>query len=416
MTAPQPGAGERFAVLETNPMLAWLICLACAGIMFATVREVPSLGAGGAIVDFDVFYIVGQMIWDGTLPQAYDIDTMRAIQKSITGEDTFMPWTYPPHFDLVAALLPFGSRGLSYAVFITVTFLGYIYVLRRLAGPYLTAVLIALLPALVMTMRIGQNGFMTAALVGLFCLSFLNARTVAGVPLGLMVIKPHLALGLGVLVLVTRRWKVLVLGLAVVAAVSALATLAFGTEVWPAFLASVPEAQESMKRGLYPMFRMTSAYAALFTLGMAPGSAMIVQACIAVAACAAIVVASVRGMPMRQLLGLSCFATLAISPYNYDYDMPILGVGFALMASDLMARARPVEKLALLGLTWLSCGWGMAMVTLRRHLDISDSPPDQVSLAAFGHLLLIGLVWHILRREPVPQHTAVPAGERVARV
>lgn len=386
--------------LATNRMLAWLICLACGIIMLATMREVPELGSGGAMVDFDAFYIVGQMIWDGTLPQAYDTETMRAMQKAASGRDILMPWTYPPQFDLVTALFPFGSRGLSYALFITLTFFGYVLVLRSLAGQYLTAVLIAVLPTLVVTVRIGQNGFLTGALIGLFCLAFLRDRIVAGVPLGLMVVKPHLAIGLGVLVLATQRWKVLLLALAVVVAFSVVATLAFGSAVWPAFLASVPEAKENLKQGLYPIFRMTSVYAALFALGVAPGPAMIAQACVAVTVCAAIVVAHLKDIAVRRLLGLSCLATLAISPYNYDYDMPILGTGLALLACDLMTRALPVEKLALLGLSWLSCGWGLFILSMRHQFDIAAPTQNHLSLAALGHLLLFVLVWHILRRTP----------------
>lgn len=391
---------RRGSSLDMNRLLVWLICLACAVVMVDTVFEVPELGAGGAMVDFDAFYIVGQMVWEGRLAEAYDPDVMRAMQKAASGTDTFMPWTYPPPFDLVTALFPFGSRGLSYALFISLTFVGYVFVLHRLAGIYLSAVLFAILPTLIITVRIGQNGFLTGALVGLFCLTMLRGRTLAGVPLGLMVIKPHLAIGLGVLVLVTRRWNVLLTGLAVVAAVSALATLCFGTDVWLAFKASVPEAKENLEKGLYTIYRMTSTFAAAFTLGAPAGLAMIAQVCVAVMALAAIVLASLKGMPLRQVLGLSCFATLAVSPYNYDYDMPILGLGLAVLAVDLMTRALLVERLALLGLSWLSCGWGLFVVSFYKQDGVPFGVQTDPSLAAFGHVFLFLLVWYILRRAP----------------
>jgi hypothetical protein len=330
---------------------------------------------------------------------------MREMQYAASGQDIFMPWTYPPSFNLIVALFPFGPRGLSYAVFISLTFVGYVLVLHRLAGPNLTAVLIAVFPTMIVTMRTGQNGFLTGLLVGLFCLAFLRNQNRAGLSLGLMVIKPHLALGLGVLVLATQRWKVLFLGLGVVAAVLVLATLTFGTEVWPAFLGSIPEAKENLSKGLYPLFRMTSVYAALFTLDASPETAMIAQAFVAVAACIAIAMASLKGMPQHHVLALSCLATLAVSPYNYDYDMPILGVGLAIVAADLTAQARPIEKLALLYLSWLACGWGMLIATVFLTEETADAWREYPSLGAVGHLLLGALVWRILYRKVQSERT-----------
>ena len=68
-------------------------------------------------------------------------------------------------------------------------------------------VLIVTFPALVITIRCGQNGFLTGALIGLGLFYLRKGSSLAGLPLGLMVIKPHLAVAFAVYAIATRRWK-----------------------------------------------------------------------------------------------------------------------------------------------------------------------------------------------------------------
>src|ERR1700760_906466 len=56
------------------------------------------------LVDFDVFYIVAQKVWAGSVDQVYQFTRFVEIQREVSGGyDSFMPWTYPPLFDLLVA-------------------------------------------------------------------------------------------------------------------------------------------------------------------------------------------------------------------------------------------------------------------------------------------------------------------------
>jgi hypothetical protein len=90
-------------------------------------------------------------------------------------------------------------------------------------------VLVVLFPALAITIGCGQNGFLTGALV---CLNVERRQLLAGLALGAMVIKPHLAIAAGVYLLVTRRWIALGTATIVVLASSLLCTLLFGWQIW----------------------------------------------------------------------------------------------------------------------------------------------------------------------------------------
>src|SRR5690606_10384775 len=129
--------------------------------------------------------------------------------------------------------------GISYLLFISASFIFYLLILRRISGDYLSGVLIAILPVVILMMRTGQNGFLTGALVGWFLLAFAERRYSAGVPLGLMVIKPHLAAGIALLALLGKRWMAMVVAAVIVLVSLAAATMAFGLAIWPAFLGGV---------------------------------------------------------------------------------------------------------------------------------------------------------------------------------
>jgi hypothetical protein len=242
---------------------------------------------------------------------------------------------------------------------------------------------------------VGQNGFLTAAIIGLFALLWLRdgGRTRAGVPLGLLVIKPHLGIGLGVLVLVSGQWRLLATAFATVALFCLLSLAAFGPEAWTAFLAATRFAGESMEKGLYPLFRMTSAYALGFSFGLPSGAALALVA----------VVATVRGhWPPRRQMGVALFATLAISPYNYDYDMAVLGLALAVLAPDLLRHGLWQERLALLAATWLCTGSGLYITVYLIEEKTADTNAF-VSLGWIGFALMALLLARILRRAQAAQ-------------
>ena len=358
---------------------------------------------GAVLLDFDVFYVAGRMVWEGTAGEAYSTEAMAEAQRQFSGADDFMPWGYPPQFDLVAAGLALMPHAVSFTVFILLTFGAYLWVMRRLAGACFYPVLLAISPALVVNMRAGQNGFLTGALVGAFCLLMLRRHTSAGLPLGLMVIKPHLALGLGISVLAARRWAVVAWAAAAVILTSALATLALGTEIWPAFLEGAAEASAYLHDGAFPFFRMTSLFAALGSLGVPPAVALPLHGALAVAACAGVAYAAVRLSDPRRALAVALFGTLLVSPYNYDYDLTLLGVGLALIAPDFLARARDRDVLLLLVMAMVACGSGLAVVAAQGHEQFASA--EQVDIAAvslgfFGYVGLMLVIALVLSREP----------------
>jgi hypothetical protein len=393
--------------LLDSPRIRWMILILCAAqIVFTTLEFAFPIQIRGAVEmkDYDAFYVAGRMFWDGTLFEAYRTETLFQAQRRITGTESFMPWTYPPQFNLVTAVLALMPVWLGYALFISATFLAYVAVLRRLAGARWIVVLLALFPAIVICIRTGQNGFLMGALLGLFAVLMLDRRSTAGLPLALLTIKPHYLPGIGLYLLFRGEWRIIATGAVATAAILGLATLVFGAGIWPAFLGAIPEAGYYLELGAYPLFRMTSVYAALHTLGLAPGVAMGVQVAVGLAGLAVLAWAGRRGWPPHQVLGIAIMGSLFFSPYAYDYDLPILGVALAVLLRDILARGTARQVAVLL----LGC-WATTFASLGVSLS-DDSTATVLSQAmqeaplSLGAWVLIPVCLLVIRiiRQPEP--------------
>jgi hypothetical protein len=360
----------------------------------------PTVGSK-SYVDFDVFYLAAQMVWRGEIKQAYSFATMEAAQEAIAGEKIFMPWTYPPQFDLVVAPLALMPLGLAYGIFAGGTLIAYLLILRAIAGTSFVPIVLTLLPAITVTMACGQNGFLTGTLIGMTCLGIQKGRSVAGIPLGLMVIKPHLALALALYVLMARQWIVAVIAIAIVVSTSVLATVLLGSEIWPAFLGGVKEAGGFLEEGLYPLFRMISPYAALRTFGLTAPLAYAAQIIVALLSLAIVVFSQFRGFSVRQSLGLTAIASLLISPYAYDYDLPIYGIGVALLISDLRRLGTTIERAIFYSLSFLIGLIGLAQTRLE--ISLATNPTNGAMLpmtfAGIALVIILGLAWRIVTRD-----------------
>lgn len=407
----------RFKLL-TGLLLAFYLVAFVGLMMFGYFNSLAT--DDRVLVDFDVFHLAGQMFWEGSLNDAYQYSVFSVALTDLSTSRTFMPWTYPPQFGLLAAVLALVPAWLARVVFTSVTLVLYLFALKRIAGWHFSAVFVAVLPVIVVNTLIGQNGLLTGALVGFFALLALRGSKGAGVPLGLMVIKPHLAVGLGLAVLLSRRWGWTMQAAAVVAATSLLAAAVFGPGIWGAFLGGVGESKAFLAEGRYPLERMTSVYAGLRMLEIEPEAALAAHFAVALLALAMISLTVVQGWRMDRILAVSTLGTLLVSPYNYDYDLGILGVALALSMKDLASSARRLYPVVLV-LAWIASAYAYAGGFLW-HMDVLDTPRIviggvRVGLAglALGALtiMLFSMMWKAERKG---RQALGPAGQAVGAV
>ena len=351
------------------------------------------------LVDFDAFYLIAKRVWLGDVGQAYQFAKLINMQSEVSGGvGSFMPWTYPPQFSLLLAPLALIPTGAAYFLFIASTLAFYLVVLRSIAGSHFVLLLIILFPAMAITIACGQNGFLMAGLFGLVCLLIEERPILAGLALGLMIIKPHLAVAIGAYCILRRCWIVVMTAGAVVLISSAVCTAVFGVQIWTGLLQSVRDSSIFLEQGYYPLYRMISFYAALRTAGLSAWAAFLGQGLIATLALGIVAVTVYRRMPAHVGLGLTAMVSVCVSPYAYDYDFLIFGIGLALLLPDLHKAARAGERGIIYAAPMLIGAYG-TLQSSRLGTSYSEIQYlNLISIGGFAVVSLIALIFVILLR------------------
>jgi len=349
--------------------------------------------------DFSNVYAAGTYVNDGHAAAAFDPPEQFAREQAIFGADTqFYGWHYPPYFLFVAAPLALMPYGLALAVWQAVTLGLYLLTIRaivawsfrgrrsrspesiipapeglapsvdlqksgvwipgsRFAASGMTAewLLLALaFPAVLINVGHGQNGFLTAALLGGALVVLDRRPLLAGMMLGLLVYKPQYGLMIPIVLAASGRWRVFAAAAATVAVLTIATTLTFGVSVWQAFLASTEFTRTVvLEQGNTGWYKIQSVFAWARMWGAPIPFAYALQgaAAVAVGAVLAWLWRSAASYPLKA--AALCLATILATPYSFDYDMMVLAPAVAFLTADGLARGfGPFEKTALAAL-WL---------------------------------------------------------------
>jgi arabinofuranan 3-O-arabinosyltransferase len=389
----------------SDTKIKYLVVFALALIAFWALALISGAGtpkgwisdAGGTPVsgDFNGVYAAGQLALQGEPAAAYDFARHRQEQRNLTGDaSAFYPWPYPPTFLFVAAALaavPYYPAMLFWSL---ATMAAFAAVARRISLSPRDWLLILAMPALWLNLYIGQNGALTAALIGLG-LVMLPARSVmAGVCFGLLSFKPHLGLLIPIALAAGGYWRAFAAAAAVTLALALTAMFAFGVEPWLAMPEQLQRVTAIVKSTGQPE-KLQSLFGFARSVG-APADAALAAQLMLVAALAIGVFLIWRSSTLAYELKAAALAaamTLA-SPYQFVYDLTILliaqaflfrhaariplsfveiaGVGFANVAIFLFAATS--VPLGFLGAILLAA-------IIARRVTRADAVSDPVALA-----------------------------------
>ena len=386
MKAPAKVPSDASA-LEVSLLLRATLCLCWATTVAAgVVRVVAAVGRSPGrppAVDYHAFMVAGQLAWAGRLADAYDGGKMMALEQQATAHPWFMPWNYPPLFGVMMAPFSRMPIGLAFSLFVLATFALLLLAVGRLTARWGWLVLLTLTPAIFINLIVGQNGMLTGALFAFAAAALVHRRAgQGGLAIGALAYKPHMAVIWPVLLAVRGRWATLAIAGAVAMMLTGISFLAVGPAPFKALIASGGEMSRNMAAGYYPLHRMTSIYAAAASLGL-PAAVALATHFVVLAAVLASLVWAGRRLPEPAQAGLAIMSTAFFSPYFYDYDLPLFGVGLALVLPELAARMTRVRLGLLLGVVAAAQLTGLVV----NALDIHPSLGGPLLLAAFGMML-----------------------------
>jgi len=263
---------------------------------------------------------------------------------------------------------------------------------RSIVGRPFGLMLAAAFPMVFNNTLVGQNGFLTAALIG-GTLYLLPVRPVlAGVCLGLLSYKPQYGLLFPIVLIAASQWTVFFTAGLVAAAMAFVSWLAFGTESWQAFFHWMPMfSQAFLTEGKATWWKLQSLFSLVRYLGGSEYLAWIFQ-WVLTAAVAVVLTLMWRSRVSYPLKAAALAAgTLLTTPYLFMYDMMVLAVPVAfLVRLGLRTGFRPYELPAL----------GCALALVVSFVFLGQPVGLGATLIVSGLLLRRAGPWW--RREPAP--------------
>ncbi|MDJ0943832.1 MAG: glycosyltransferase family 87 protein [Kiloniellales bacterium] len=377
-----------FLAVQVAGMIAWIAL--SDGLFDAKGKPIGT--------DFANVWSAGALAVEGRPKAAFDPAQHYEAQQRLFGrEDTpFYGWHYPPMFLLVAsglALLPYLG---ALALWMAATLPLYLAAIRAIAGRREALLLALAFPGVMVNLGHGQNGFLTAGLMGAGLLLMKRRPILAGLCFGALTYKPQFGLLIPLVLAVTREWRVFTAAAATALGLAGLSYLAFGAAAWEAFFTHAAFTREVvLEAGGTGWHKIQSLFSAVRMWGGSVPLAYAAQI-LGTAIAAVLLVRLWRGpAPFALKAAGLVVAALLSTPYALDYDLVVLALPIAWLAAEALRTGfLPWERL-LLAAAWL--------------LPLVARQISELVLLPLGPVVMAALFWLVLRRAEAESAGTLPA-------
>ncbi len=264
-------------------------------------------------------------------------DIVAITKEQLTGVAAFdgqYTWAYPPTYFLLIAPLALFSYATAALIWMFGTLVLYCLGIHAILPRWSAVLAAAASPFALWSFLSGQNGFFTAALIA-GVLALLDRRPViAGILLGLLTLKPQLGLAFPVILILTGRWRVFTAATVTALLLALFSYLLFGAETWSAFFSALPQqAAAVLDRGEVVFRKQQSVHALVRLLGGGESLAWTMHIGVALAALGFTAWLWMQRVDDRLKAAALAMTALLSTPYLFIYDLPILSVPVAFLAS-----------------------------------------------------------------------------------
>jgi len=322
-----------------------------------------NLNAPGS--DWLVFYGAVRSFFAGRLDLIFDGEGFTAYLNTafsawLSKPMPYRPWVYPPTYLLF--LLPFGKM----------TFAGSYFAFQLASGAVLALALAwkadqprcrpfvigatLLCPAAAINVAVGQNAFLTAALLvgGLRVLRW--HRVFGGVVLAMLALKPQFGLLVPMALIAGKEWRALISSVVAGATFLGTSVAVFGIDAWWQWLdlSATSYADANGKWMEYGRMWGDSVYACVSASGAPAATANAAQAA-ALCVSAALVFRAFRSpLPGDQKIAVLLAATILAAPHSSLHDAVMLAIAAALWVSGSAQSGQSIWKWPLALALWLA--------------------------------------------------------------
>jgi hypothetical protein len=306
------------------------------GWLLATHHWVVDASGHPLVTDFLSFWSAGQLALEGHAAAAYDWSAMHSLQHRLIGRDPagFLGWAYPPMFFCAAILLALLPYAMSFLTWTAATLALHAATLARAARGNGAALIACATPAALACAMVGQNGFLSAALIAGVLLQLETRPLLAGVLLGLLTYKPHLGLLFPIALVFGGHWRAF-FSATVTTVLILFLSFALAADSLAAFAGHIGNmSQNFLTLGAAGFYKHQSLYGLLRTLGVGDQPAFVAQGVLLSAMAGFVAWLWRSGRPLALKSAGLIAASLLATPYLYFYDLPILSVAIAFLWRD----------------------------------------------------------------------------------
>ena len=319
--------------------------LRLAALIFATLFVLCAFTAfhfaysGTIAPDFVSYWAAGRLTVQGHPALAYDIAAHRSIEQQIVPTVGYLPFVYPPPF--LFAVLPFGMApfSIAFAAWILITAALYIAATRRIIDLRFALAQAAAAANFI----VGQNGFLTCAIFVRGTALLASRPFLGGLILGLLSLKPQLAVLVPIALLAGREWRAIAGGALCSLLLAAVGLLLLGTASYEGFIGMIGHFSRWLGDGRWRWGEIASLYAMLRFFGVNQALALAIHFCLALVA--AVMTGYAWATKSDRRVAILAASSLLASPYVFTYD----GLLLVMPLADLMRRG----KSRAFGLIWL---------------------------------------------------------------
>ena len=306
--------------------------------------------------DFSNVYAAGSLTWQGRAADAYAPALQHAAEKAVfDGRDVpFYGWHYPPFFFAIASLVAALPYAGGLALWLVASFAAYVAAIRAILPRRETLLVAAAFPAVLVNVGHGQNGFLTAALLG-GALHWLDRRPwLAGVLIGLLAYKPQFGVLIPVALLAGGHWRTIGAAALTVAALVGISFAMLGSGIWHAFADSMNFTQTVvLEQGGTGWQKIQSIFSAVRALGANVPTAYAAQGMLLALLAASLARLWQSDAAFELKAAALALASLLATPYVLDYDFVVLAVAIAFFARHALDNGFRDFEISLLAAAWL---------------------------------------------------------------
>ncbi len=327
--------------------------------------------------DFVNYWSAPFLALHGRVAEVYDFDAFHAFEQSVTAQTIqYYHYSYPPVMLLLTlplALIPYVP---ALFVWLSVTWYGFYRALKLTGGEGVLLLSLAT-PALFVSAVGGQNGAMTAALLGGGLMLVDRRPIVAGILLGLMVYKPQLALMLPFALFAGRRWLVIAVTAVTAVLLVAISVAAYGVDAWLDYQHNLALLRTViLEDGAGVSHRMVSVFVFARHLGASVSVSYALQAASGLAAAFFVARSWLRNDPAHIRNALVIVGTCLATPYLQDYDL--------VMGAFVVVWLQMAERSSQLPAQWIRAA--MALILL---VPLVTAPVGKFIGIAVGPIFIV---------------------------